>query len=116
VGYNEPRDTNALQIGPDNRSGSHNVVVGAMNNFTSCAGLVVGSANESSSLFCVVSGFCSSVSGGAWNTANHYAAVVTGGFMNYSGARYAAVSGGYKNRALGEYSSISGGMNGTAGE
>lgn len=124
VGYNELRDANALQIGPDNRSGSHNVIVGTMNNFTSCGGLVVGSVNESSSLFCVVSGgqfnrapgFCSSVSGGAWNTADHYAAVVTGGFMNFSGARCSAVSGGSGNKVLGQYGSITGGMNGTVSQ
>src|SRR5262245_41504450 len=58
VGYNE-----STPIRPDSRSGSHNVVVGEGNNFSSFGGLVVGLGNE-------ISGTFASVTGGTVNTAS----------------------------------------------
>jgi hypothetical protein len=70
VGYNEGR-------GRDNRTGSHNVVVGQRNNFSSFGGLVVGDFNE-------ISGNFASVSGGAFNTASGANASVSGGGGQHS--------------------------------
>ena len=58
VGYNELRG----DIG-DDRTGSHNVVVGTINSYSSAGGLVVGFSNT-------ISGPYSSVSGGGANTAS----------------------------------------------
>jgi hypothetical protein len=73
VGYNESRIPDGL--GPDNRMGSHNVVVGKRNNFSSVGGLVVGDLHEISGLF-------ASVSGGQFNTASGLFASVSGGSSN----------------------------------
>jgi hypothetical protein len=67
VGYNE---WNILP--PDGRTGSHMLVVGTRNNYTSFGGIVVGSSNT-------VSGIYASVSGGVGSTANGEGASVSGG-------------------------------------
>ena len=41
---------------PNVRTGSHNIVVGRLNNFASCGGFVGGTSNEISGDFAVVSG------------------------------------------------------------
>jgi hypothetical protein len=68
VGYNEPRPEGEENI----RTGSHNVVVGQLHNFSRFGGLVVGSDNTISGDFAVVSG------GGA-NIASGPSASVSGG-------------------------------------
>src|SRR5262249_20239342 len=72
VGYNESR---VFPGGRDDRTGSHNVVVGGFNNFSSFGGLVVGVLNE-------ISGEFASVSGGNFNTASGPFASVSGGNFN----------------------------------
>lgn len=74
VGYNEDRP-----FGPNVRTGSHNVVVGAWNNFSSYGGLVVGSFNT-------ISGSFASVSGGHNNVASGVSASVSGGRVNHASA------------------------------
>ena len=72
VGYNESR------IGEANdRTGSHNVVVGMGHNFSRFGGLVVGQFNT-------ISGDFASVSGGAFNTASGIASSVSGGGTKHS--------------------------------
>src|SRR6516225_9974178 len=66
VGYNEERGS-----GQDNRTGSHNVVVGMQHNFPNVGGIVVGWFNE-------IRGGWSSVSGGISNTARGYGSSVSG--------------------------------------
>jgi hypothetical protein len=66
VGYNELRGAG------DDRSGSHNLVVGKEHNFSSFGGLVAGSTNT-------LSGNYSSVSGGLFNTAYGSESSVSGG-------------------------------------
>jgi hypothetical protein len=134
VGYNESRRP---EDGPDNRTGSHNMVVGERNNFSSFGGLVVGLLNEISGGFAsvsagerntasgelssvcggqvnIASGFVSSVSGGAQNTASGQNASVSGGNANTASAFYSSVSGGLQNTASGQASSVSGGNNRSA--
>lgn len=79
VGYNESR-------GGDSRKGSHNVVVGGKNNFSSYGGIVSGNNNS-------LSGKYSFVGGGHDNTAS---------------GDYSAITCGAKNNAKGKYSAISG--------
>jgi hypothetical protein len=59
VGYNEPRPSIPRPDGqssdPNNRTGSHNVIVGREHNFSSFGGLVVGEFNEISGAFASVS-------------------------------------------------------------
>jgi len=89
------------------KSGSHYLVVGAQNNYSSYGGLVVGIRNTST-------GIHGSVSGGALNTASGYGASVSGGNSNTASYYYASVSGGSSNNASGYYSSVSGGAANTA--
>ena len=109
VGYNEPRlPVPELEFLPsDIRTGSHNIVVGELHNFTSFGGLVVGQLNE-------ISGEFSSVSGGIGNTASGRSASVMGGLGNTASGEVASVSGGLANTASGEFSSVSGGSTNTA--
>jgi hypothetical protein len=103
VGYNELRNFE------NDRSGSHNIVVGRNNNYTSFGGLVVGYENT-------ISGEYASVSGGGYNTASEYYASVSGGRDNTASEYYASVSGGWANTASGYYASVSGGLHNTASE
>jgi hypothetical protein len=119
VGYNESR---VIFGGTDDRTGSHNVVVGEFLNFSSFGGLVVGHNNEVSGEFSSVSGgefntasgVRSSVSGGSGNTANGFAASVSGGEFNTASSFAASVSGGSNNTASGPTASVSGGEVNTA--
>ena len=66
---------NALRVNPaspDVRTGSHNLIVGDQNNYTSYSGLVAGFGNA-------VTGEYASVSGGESNTASGFEASVSGG-------------------------------------
>jgi len=119
IGYNELRDD-----GGNHRDGSHMLVVGEANNYTSEShgGMVVGTWNETSAPFAVVSGGHantasgenSSVSGGGWSTASGLAASVSGGIQNTASGEVASVSGGELNSATGQFASVSGGDSNTA--
>ena len=119
VGYNEERP---FPGSINTRTGSHNVVVGRWNNFSSFGGLVVGEGNEISGFFASVSGgggntasgTSSSVSGGFSNTAREGHSWVGGGVSNTASGGFASVSGGQINMASGERASVSGGFNNTA--
>jgi trimeric autotransporter adhesin len=109
VGYNEPRSSLVLfgDFGPDNHTGSHNIVVGQFHNFSSFGGLVVGQFHE-------ISGEFASVSGGASNTASGFGSTVSGGLGNTASGIFSSVSGGSGNTASGINSSVSGGSGNTA--
>jgi hypothetical protein len=138
VGYNELRAPLADDPVPtDLRTGSHNLIVGTENNYSSTGGLIAGRRNEISGLLAVVgggqgnlaSGEISTVSAGVLNTASNNGSTVSGGQFNFAtGSRAtvsggvgntansfaSAVSGGFQNTASGTRSSISGGANRTA--
>jgi len=101
VGYNEVRGSG------DDRTGSHNLIVGARNNYSSFGGQVVGDLNT-------ISNFYASVSGGENNTASGESASISGGLNNIASSSYASVSGGLGNTASGFIASVSGGQNNTA--
>jgi hypothetical protein len=119
VGYNELRND---RFSPDVRTGSHNVVVGSRNNFSSFGGLVVGAENEISGEFAsvsvgfqnIASGDLSSVSGGVGNGASGFGSSVSGGIGNLASGGDSSVSGGNDNRASGLIASVSGGSFNTA--
>jgi hypothetical protein len=103
VGYNEER----AHPSPNLRTGSHNVIVGGQNNFSSFGGLVVGRFNS-------ISGPFASVSGGTVNTAGGSFTAISGGTMNTTSGFFTSVSGGVQNTASGAQSSVSGGENNMA--
>jgi hypothetical protein len=105
VGYNEVRPPESGLL--NNRTGSHNVVIGEWNNFSSFGGLVVGFYNE-------INGTFASVSGGQQNTASGRFASVSGGLFNRASGGFASVSGGNDNTASGTTASVSGGIGNTA--
>lgn len=89
VGYNELRSgTGAVNT----RTGSHNLIIGLHNNYSSAGAIVAGSDN----------------------TSTNYMASVYGGTGNTSGGYYSAVVGGYNNSATGNWSTILGGRDVTA--
>ena len=98
VGYNE--DTSIG--GTETRTGSHNLVLGAENEYTSYGGFVGGFVNT-------ISGPYSAVSSGRYNTASGTYSSVSGGRLNTASGTYSSVSGGRYNTASGPYSSVLGG-------
>ena len=101
VGYNELRGVD------DNRTGSHNIVVGREHNYTRAGGIVSGNKNT-------ISGDFASVSGGFSNTASGLYASVSGGANNEAYGVRSSVGGGQSNTANGDRSSVSGGFGRTA--
>lgn len=86
------------------RTGSHNLVVGDYNMYTSYGGFVAGTFNS-------ITGPRTSVTGGLENTASANTAVVTGGRNNQASNLACVVSGGLNNIAGGggHYSWVGGG-------
>jgi uncharacterized coiled-coil protein SlyX len=119
IGYNALR--NVLGY-PDVRTGSHNLILGDGNNYSSFGGLVVGRWNAISGRYASVSGgevntasgTYASVSGGHYHTASGPNASVSGGYYNTASDHNASVSGGYFNTASGPNASVSGGGYNTA--
>ncbi|MCP4137533.1 MAG: hypothetical protein GY754_41585 [bacterium] len=82
VGYNEIRvDDVGNPTNDDDRSGSHNIIVGKWNNYSSSGGLVAGYQNT-------ISGIYSSVSGGSRNTADGHLSSVSGGYERTATGTY----------------------------
>jgi hypothetical protein len=116
VGYNETRGTG------DDRTGSHNLVVGKENNYSSYGGIVGGRGNTISAVYASVSGgrnnaaigSYASVSGGDFNNASGLRSSVSGGALNTASGADSSVSGGAGNTASGLRSSVSGGISNAA--
>ena len=106
----------------NHRSGSHNLIVGAWNSYSSFGGFVAGQMNIVNGENAVVSGgynnragaMAASISGGGDNTASGVSSSISGGMDNTASAHYASVSGGRENNASGWYTSISGGWENVA--
>lgn len=102
VGYGEQFGGFPFHREP-NRTGSHNIVVGFNNNYSSVGGFVAGLNNTTYGLY-------ASVSGGGWNSAGGGSgASVSGGHQNLATGAGASVSGGNSNTASGDFASVSGG-------
>ena len=100
IGYDEP--VSAGGAGPQPRTGSHNLIVGAEHTCQSFGGFVAGWRN-------LILAPWASVSGGAGNDASGEYASVSGGLVNTASGKFASVSGGLGGDASGESSSVSGG-------
>ncbi len=105
IGYGEDGSYYGGQ--PSDRSGSHNLVAGGGNSYSSFGGLLAGNLN-------VLTGAYTSVTGGFGNTATGEGSSVSGGYLNVASNYTSAVSGGVSNLASGPYSSVSGGMSNVA--
>lgn len=111
IGYNED------DVDTEVRTGSHYLIVGADNDWTSYGGIVAGYGNTATALYASVTGGAfntasnsySSVTGGSTNTASGLAASVCGGQGNTADGSFASVTGGQSNTATGSYSSVTGG-------
>jgi hypothetical protein len=127
IGYNEARGG-----GQDERTGSHNLVLGQRNNYTSYGGIVGGFENFIVGPFSAVitgtnnvpgghygfiatgdhilaSGHYAAGLGGQFSNAAGFLASITGGFSQVAGGFGSVVSGGWGNQALRTYASVSGG-------
>jgi hypothetical protein len=76
------------------QTGSHDLILGEEQTFTSYGGLVAGEKNT-------VSGAFASVSGGGGNTASRFISSVSGGLGNTASGQWSSVSGGEANTASG---------------
>ena len=114
IGYNE---------GDFDKSGSHNLVAGLFNSYSSFGGVVVGSYNSiaGGAFFCLwgngntASGQYSSVFGGIKRRFRRIF-FRFGGKVNVASDQYSCFRFEKVNTASGEYSSVSGGGNNTASE
>ena len=102
VGYNELDPDEANE-----RTGSHNIVVGVENDFTAFGGLVGARGNR-------IDGAFTSVFGGSANTASGLSSSVFGGYFNSANGAFSAVVGGQDNTAGGDFSSVAGGRSNSA--
>lgn len=99
------------------RSGSHNLILGSANAFSRYGGLLTGRLNILSGTYAAVSGGLfnnaradfSAVSGGEHSQAIGLYSAVCGGSYNFAVGDFSAVTGGGFNNAIGLYSSVSGG-------
>ena len=89
------------------RTGSHNLILGDANNYLSYGGVVAGVGNAITAPY-------ASITGGGHNVASGLYATVTGGYTNTASANCASVSGGDYNMADGVFSSVSGGYHNAA--
>jgi hypothetical protein len=84
------------------RTGSHNLVLGDHNGYTSYGGLVAGQGNQILGPYCTITG-------GTGNTARNYWSSVNGGFSNLASGQGSVVNGGQQNTASESYATVSGG-------
>lgn len=104
------------------RTGSHNLIVGAGNAYTRHGGLIAGYANSTNAAYASVSGGNynlargdhSASSGGYHNRTDNYSSSVSGGAENHARAEGSSISGGSFNLTSGFRASVSGGLTNTA--
>lgn len=99
VGYNENNS--------DQRTGSHNLIVGPSHSYTSYGSLIAGFNN-------FAAGASSSITGGQSNRANGAVSSIAGGNANTANGNWSSVTGGEANTANGFWSSVTSGTNNTA--
>lgn len=115
VGYNDNG------FFPYSRTGSHNLIVGDDNGYSSYGGFIAGISDKGTAAYAsvlggsfnVASGIGSSVSGGDSNTASGLYSSVSGGTTNIASGGEASVSGGDSNTVSGDQGAILGGYEGT---
>jgi hypothetical protein len=102
IGYDEPHVQNPQRPKPPAQTGSHNLILGEEQEFTSYGGIVAGLANSITAPF-------ASATGGLRNNASGELSAVTGGFDSTASGGSSSVSGGEFNDAQAGAGSISGG-------
>ena len=85
------------------RTGSHNLITGSGNSYTTQGGVVFGFENV------INADFYATVTGGSGNVASGQSSSISGGFRNLSTGLNSSISGGRTNIASGDNSSVSGG-------
>jgi len=101
LGYNESE-------GGEDRSGSHNLVLGYWNGYSDYSGIVGGFRNDSIAPM-------ASVIGGSQNIASGNTAVVISGFQNTAYGLRAAIVAGWDNTAPGDHAAVVSGYQNNAG-
>jgi hypothetical protein len=102
VGYDETTD-GAAESAPEEKAGSHNLVIGAEHTYSSFGAIVAGKHNASD-------GPGASVLGGSFNTATGENAVVVSGIENSALGQGSAVLAGSQNTADGDNAAVAGGL------
>lgn len=112
IGYDEMRSSTETQ-----RTGSHNLIVGAKHRWTTFGSMIAGYENSAFAQSCLVggtdnvaSGQSSSVTGGKYNTASGPLSSVIGGENNIASGSAGSVCGGTVNVASGWNSTVLGGF------
>jgi hypothetical protein len=112
IGYDEA---------PQTQRGSHDLILGGGQGFTSYGSILGGSGNTASAPFTVAFGEgneasanYASVLGGSTNKAQGVASAVSGGKENLADGEYSSVAGGQLNEASGSRSSVGAGKANTA--
>ncbi len=95
IGYDENPAKHA-------QTGSHDLILGEQQTFTSYGGIDAGFNNAISAEF-------ASILGGGENSATFREATVAGGFKNVAANENATVAGGYNNTASSKYATVTGG-------
>ena len=106
IGYDETTDGAAESV-LDEKTGSHNLVIGEEHRYTSFGAVVAGEHNASD-------GPGASVLGGSFNTASGENAVVVSGIENEAHGFASSATGGEFNRAFGDRASVTGGSENAA--
>ena len=117
IGYNELGRANFISGETDVRTGSHNIIVGVLNNYSSYGTVVSGNFNATTGPYAAAFGHVNTasntyavVSGGEQNVASGFASNVTGGSLNTASGSFANILGGGGNAASGSFSSVSCGL------
>ncbi len=84
------------------KSGSHNIVGGDFNSYSSWGGLVLGLENAVSAPY-------AAIVAGARNRAGASFASISGGSYNIASGIYSSVNAGFANRASGDFAGVGGG-------
>lgn len=134
IGYIETGRAAVVSSDTDVRTGSHNVVIGTLHNYSSFGGLASGNfntvgnyaaafahGNTTSAVYSTVtggengfsSGYATSVSGGANHRIFGFCGSISGGTNSFISGNFASISGGGKNRAY-STGTVSGGLNNVA--
>ncbi|HEY7283682.1 MAG TPA: hypothetical protein VID47_19055 [Actinomycetota bacterium] len=116
VGYDRDIDE------PNDRSGSHNLVVGDLHTYSSSGTIVAGFDNTTAANHAAVlggednvaDGESAVVAGGTHNSASGERAAVSGGSFNTATGADASATGGARNIASGQASAVTGGRNNEA--
>jgi hypothetical protein len=125
IGYDDEvecgTETLICPVGPRPHTGSHNLVLGTGEGYTSWGAILGGVDNRATApatfvlgVHNVVSGPASSISGGFHSMASGIGASISGGGANIASGERSTVTGGNENSASQGYSTVSGGRENTA--